>query len=125
MRAEWLEEMTGAEKRLASLAASTFSVIGRAFLACPTLRSRQGVFVVGGTLDEIIELAAGEEPCSQWMHGRLRDELLEAASICLERHGGAALLMPLVARGADCYLAAGDLDQIQAIAASQITNLGK
>jgi hypothetical protein len=117
--------MTGAEKRLASLAASTFAVIGRAFLICPTLRSRQGVFVVGGTLAEIIELASGDEPCSQWMHGRLRDELLDAASICLERQGGSALLMPLIARGPECYLAAGDLDQIRAIAASELTNPGK
>lgn len=119
MPADGLEEMTGAEKRLVSLAASVFSVVGSAFLVCPMLRSRQGIFVVAGTLDEITQLAAGDAPCSHWMHARLRDELLEAARLCLDRQGGAAVLMPLNARGPGCYVAAGDLDQILAIAASQ------
>lgn len=108
--------------RLVGLAIRASSM-GKPYLVCPTLRSSPIIYVVGGALEEIIDLASGREPCSRWVPKTLREDLLEAAQSCLERQGGEAVLIPLGLPGGQLYVAAGPMDQIGSLAASQITNL--
>lgn len=120
---KWQDQMDLAGGHLVSAADRSLAVTGEAFLVVPTSPMRP--HVACGTLDQIVRLGSVGLDCSQAIAPGERSELLAAADTCLKLQGAGALLTPLTHLGVHFYVAAGDLDQIVAMAASQITNLDR